>query len=257
MNNYFFLGTALPALYIDHSPQISFDQLMDLFEMNLVQSDKKKVKAILKAFDLRNIVELATQSELYPYGNLSKEDLQQTVSEQTFFDDEVFEFLAEYENPVEIRHHFHKLLSWYLNKKINETHGFLHTFFVFENQLRLVLAAYRAKKAGRDLQPELIYEDVHDPFVMQLLLQKEAATFEFPYEFKQLQSMLPKDPSPIEEMEAIAKFRFLYFDEFVSNSEFSIGALLAYMIQLINLEMIDKLADEEGSQMINQLVKEI
>ncbi|MBI5274377.1 MAG: DUF2764 family protein [Chlamydiales bacterium] len=257
MSQYCFLQTVLPPLVFDSDPLISFEELMNLFEMNLSKDDLKKVALIKKVFDLRNLVELSTQSHLFPYGNLQKNELQDAISDKEFFDYEVFEFLSEHETPVEMRKHFYQLLTKFFQRQLQETTGFLLCFFTFEHHLRIAIAGYRAKKEGRDLVKELIFEDINDPFVMQILIQKDSASFEFPYEFQDLQKILTETSTPEEEYKAVLKYRFDYFMNDIYQKNFSIDPLLAYMVQLIYLEMLHKLEQIKGEEIINHLVRNI
>lgn len=251
------MQTALPSLQIEEKPSISFAELIDMFEMNLSKNDLHKVHVICKLFDLRNIVELLSQSALYPFGNLSKNELQEALVEAHFFSSNIYDFLEENQSPKDLRAQFYEILVGFTKEQIEKNTGFVKDFFLFEHHLRIALTAYRAKQGNRDLNQELKFEDLNDPFVMQIIVQKDMPTFEFPYPFEALNQLLANAHTPMDEYKALLHFRFNYFQEYQYQYNFAIDALLSYMVQLIYLEMFHKLDSKKGTETINQLVKDV
>ncbi len=253
---YPFLQTTLPPLSSEAAPSLSFDDLMVLFQDNLSRGDWEKVQQIRLFFDLRNMVESSSRSLLFPYGNYSKEDLQQLIMGEDVFDQDIFDMIKQYDTPDELRRHFYPILTHYLQMMIKKEKAFVKEFFTFEHQLRVLLAAYRAKRAGVPLLRELNFEDLADPYVMEILEQKDTAKFEFPYGFEGLQAQLEAAPSPQKEHEVLFRFKFHHFQKYLDEDYHSIDSLLAYMIQLIYLEGYYQLDMERGLEITQQLLKE-
>lgn len=229
---------------------------MVLFKMNLSNQDWIKVQKIRLLFDLRNTVESSSQSLLFPYGNYSKEDLQQLVLGEEIFNQETLDMIKQYENHADLRKHFYPILTRYFQTVIGEEKGFVKDFFIFEHQMRILLTAYRAKRMNRSVLTELSYEDIADPFVTDIFNQKEAAKFEFPYGFEELQPELESTSSPQKEHEVVFRFKFQHFQKNVDEDYDSVDSLLAYMVQLIYLEGYYQLSEERGQEIIQQLLKD-
>lgn len=150
-------------------------------------------------------------------------------------------------------HHFFEVFARFYAEEVTKQKGFLRDYLEFERHWRLCLAAYRAKKLNRDLVKELQFEDLQDPFIVFLLVQKESATFEFPYEFKDLGHLLEGVKDPLDQHRIIQEYRFKKLEELASGPLFSIDWLLSYMVQLMVLEDLRKLNEEEGKALFTRI----
>lgn len=253
---YPFLQNILPPLLIEAAPAISFENLMELFQMNLSKGDLVKVERIRLLFDLRNIIESSSRSLLFPYGNYGKEDLEQLVSGGEIFDQEILDMINQYDTPEELRKHFYPIFTRFLQRMISGQKGFVRDYYIFEYQMRVLLAGYRAKRLGTSIFNELNYEDLTDPFVADIVQQKDSPKFEFPYEFQALQTELESTSSPGKEHEVVFRYKFNHFQKIVDEHYDSVDSLLAYMVQLIYLEGYFGLDSNRGQEIIQQLLKD-
>jgi hypothetical protein len=256
MSKYFFLGSVLPPLKIGAEPGIIFEDLMRLYSDNMSRSDLKKVEAIRTFIDIKNIEALLKKDEIDHRGNLSEKGLDEAIVNQQGLPEYLFEHMESSESDEEVLKHFSKVLISFFQEMQEKTSGFLKRYFSFEREWRILLAGYRAKKMGVDVAVELQHEDFHDPFVAEVLAQKEAPFFEFPFEYADLGDKL-KDTAgkPKEQYEVMAAYRFNRVGDAVQDIPFSIDYLLGYMVQQMIVDDAYALNEKQGNQTLSEIVK--
>lgn len=256
MSRYFFLGSILPTLRVGNEPGILFDDLMTLYKDNLDRTDLEKVQAIRTYIDLKNIQKLLKKEEIDHRGNLNEKELDEAFVNQEGLPGYLFDFLEEHQEiPEQLRHYSKVLIAYY--KEMEKAHkGFLKGYFRFEREWRVLLAGYRAKKLGIDPAVELQHEDFHDPLVAEVVAQKDAPFFEFPFEFVGLGEKL-KDvgQEPDKQYQLMADFRFHKVEEEVQDNPFSADYLLGYLVQLMIVEDVFSLDEKRGNTNLNEMVK--
>jgi len=256
MSRYFFLGSILPSIRVGSEPGILFDDLMTLYKDNLGSSDLEKVKAIRGYIDLKNIQNLLKKEEIDHRGNLSEKELDEAIINQEGLPSYLFDFLEEYQEvPEQLRNYSKVFISFF--KQMDKKHrGFLREYFRFERSWRVLLAGYRAKKLGVDPAVALQHEDFHDPLIAEILAQKDAPFFEFPFEYVELGEKL-KDvgQEPDKQYQLMADFRFHRIRDMVQDHPFSIDYLLGYLVQLMIVEDVFALDEKRGSENLNEMVK--
>jgi hypothetical protein len=256
--NYYFLITVLPPLKIEAEPDISFYDLMYLFIMNLSDEDLDKLRRLRMRFDILNIYQYLTKEALDPRGNFSKKELEEALINQVRFPDYVFDFLNSYESKEERVQYFTRLITAYYHQEIENSTGFLREYLTFERNLSLVMAAFRAKHHGRDLNKEFQFEDATDLLVRELLVGKGQPEFIFPFEYSDLEPILTSiSREPMQEFRAMNKYRYQKVMEMAEREEFSIDWLLSYTVRLMLLEDWWRLDDNRGNLILNEIVKEI
>ena len=258
MGNAPFLATVLPALEFDSSPQISFEELITLLESNLSETDMKQVNQLRYWYDLKAILQFFSKERLSGFGNLTKQGMEEALSEHSFFSDEVFEYLQKFDSPKEKRVHFYELLVNYFHERLNGPSHFLKTLIAFERKVTLALFAYRCKKKGLDLLELLQFEDMADSFILELLSMKDHKENIFPYELKDLeQAVMQAGEDPLAQYLAVNRYRFNQFESLSYEKPFSIDYLLAYTYMLIILEEKHRLNKQQGQDIINGLLRDI
>ena len=130
-------------------------------------------------------------------------------------------------------------------------------FLEFEHDIRVLLAGFRAKKLGLDVAEELQYEDLDDPVVASVLMQKDVGgKFQFPLDYDDLEIALnAAGDNPSKQYEEIAKYRFKFYIQYFSNYSFSLEGILAYMMALWILEDFFALNREEGEKYLSNIVE--
>jgi hypothetical protein len=255
---YYFLGTLLPALSFDVTPELSFAEVNTLFQDHLTPKDYDKVLSIRQFFDLQNLRALWLGETLDPRGALTPLDLEEAVAGQTGLPPYVYEFLDRYSKTEERLHHFPLLVAKFFQRAKSLTDPFLRDYLNFERELRLVLTAFRAHKLKRDLSVELQYENPEEELIAQLLAQKDAKSYEPPEKYRPLKVLFEKyGNDPLALQKAIDHYRFEAINDMVDGTDvFSVDHLLAYFLQLILVEKWFQFDKDKGIQMIDTLIKE-
>ena len=255
MANYYFLAASLPPITLGEKPDLSFDELISRLDINLEKQDLQKTVVFRRWIDLNNIRFLYLEDAIDLRGNLSEKELDQALLLQEDLPEYVFDFLGRFESVQEKLHVFPGLLAAYFREEIPLQTGFLRSYLEFERSWRLVLLGMKAKELGRDLSQELQFEDPKDPFVMDLLVQKDSMTYDPPPEFLTLkEKYLACGPDPFQQFKEIAEWRFKQIEELATQPLFSIDWILSYMAQLFIAEQWHELDREKGEIILEAFV---
>jgi hypothetical protein len=263
MNEYYFLAALLPPLEIGHVPALGFQELMVLMESNLSKEDKKKVTTFLSQNDMENMRALWASEPFDPRGNLTKSQMEQALIDFTWpsgvsFPFFLIDYLEKYRTNEERLVHFSQLMSHYFIHMIQTEEGFLHDYFAFQRELRLVLVGFRAKKWGKNIAEQLQYEDPADPIVAQILAQKDAHDYEPPFEYKELKPIFDEfAETPWELNRALYEYQFRHIVELWGTEPFTIDRILNYLARLILVERWLELDVQRGIQVVDMIEKEI
>lgn len=257
MANYYFLGTLLPELHIDETPEISFKEFARLLRDNLSAGDYAKTKIARNYYDIFNLLSYSKDEPLDEFGNLNESDLEEALATNADLPQYIFDYLNKYETKEERQKHFPQLLATFFNEEIKRTSGEFKAYLILERDLRLILTAYRAKKLGRDVLPELQYEDPEDEIVAQILAQKDAPKYELPEKYEDFKPLIEKYyDDPIAIQKAFIEYRFEKMDQMIGIDFFSVNRLIAYMIKLIMIEKWQRLNKQKGLEIVDSMLKE-
>lgn len=258
MKGYFFLGSILPTLQFGSPTDWSFADLMTLYKVNLSKQGMKKVKVIRSYIDLKNVCQLLRKEPLDPRGNLSEKELDEALVNRQGLPSYLYDHLEAYETLEQQIRYFPTVLSTFFQEMRDKYRGFLRFYFNFERELRLILTGLRAKKLKVDVAKELLFEDPRDPFIAQILAQKDSPQFEFPFEYAMLDEVLKEaSKDPMEQYKALATFRFQQIADEVQDQPFSLDYILGYLVQFMLVEDWNHLNEEQGNHRLNGIVKEV
>jgi hypothetical protein len=252
MKNYYFLVPSLPSLTLGEKPDITFEKLVANLEIGLSKEDLEKTKVIRRIVDIGNIRSLLLEEKIDPHGNLNEKELDEALLIKNILPQYVFDFLEQFEKVPDRIRHFSGLLAQYFSMEIPRAEGFLKRYLQFERECRLVLLAMRAKQLGRDVVKELQFEDLTDPFIAQILAQKDADHYEPPEEYRELKERLASCyGDPWLENRVFAEYRFKKIDELAEGHPFAIDQILAYMAKLMIVESFLELDEERGKLILD------
>ena len=256
MCKYFFLGSVLPTLSIGRKPDLVFEDLLELLQVNMKRSDLEKVTLIRRHIDLKNVQQLLKKQPLDPRGNFTEKQLDEALLNRVGLPEYLFSHLDAYESIEDQLRHFSKVFIQFFQDMDQKKRGFLKFYFNFEREWRLILAGYRAKKLGLDPIKELQHEDPTDPFVAQILAQKEAPFFEFPFGYEELNEKINEvDGDPMLQYESMATFRFNTLADRAQDNPFSVDYVLGYFVQQMIVENWNALDDNQGKESLQQIIK--
>ncbi len=252
MRNYYFVVPSLPPLSLQDRPEITFQELIARLEASLDRRDLEQTKILRRFIDVCNIRALLMEEEIDPRGNLNKKELDEALLTRSILPDYVFDFLDQFEKIADKIRFFFGLICEFFNQEIPKQKGFLKRYFLFEREWRLVLLALRAKQLGRDVVKELQFEDLNDPFVAQILAQKDADAYEPPQEYAPLKELiLAAYSDPWLEQKLFTEYRFKKIGELAEDHPFAIDQILAYMAQLMLVEDRQQLDAARGKMILD------
>lgn len=257
MSNYYFVTSALPSLQVGEAPDCSFHEFSALVDLNIYPHDKVKVEVIRRYYDINNLRAYWQDEPFDPRGTIPAADMEEVILLQEVFPAYVFDFIQEHEQNEDALRYFPHLLATFFNQEIEQADGFLKEYLNFEREWRLVMLGFRAKKLGRDVSAELQFEDPSDTLVAQIIAQKDGKTYEPPYGYEDLKGIFDTHHDhPMDLHKALCVYRFNKVQALTEGDTFSIDALLATMVQLIIVEQWEELNNEQGTEIVDSIVKE-
>jgi hypothetical protein len=234
MSEYYFIGTYIPELQIGTSPEISIDAYASLLEENLSTVDKSKWTALRRYYDLMDLLFFWMGRPLTGYGNFNENTLEEAILTGKDLPEYIDHYLDAYESTADRIQNFSKLYASYYGEEIPKAEGFLKSFLIEDQAIRLILVGLRSKKWGRPLLAELQFEDPNEDLVAYMLAQKDAKTFEPPVEYAELKSLFESfSEEPLKLQRAILSYRFQKVGELIGLQTFTLDRLLSYYVQLV------------------------
>src|SRR5262249_45911465 len=144
----------------------------------------------------------------------------------------VFDVLDKWETNSAKLQNFSSVLAIFFKEETSKAAGFLKEYFAFEREYRLVLTAIRATFMRRDLGEALQFEELADPFIMQILVQKDTGRYEPPVEYAELKEIFASSgPDAGAQHKAFVEWKFSRIEE-MGLKPFSIDMILSYMVRL-------------------------
>ena len=170
---------------------MTFKELQDLLRLNLIPSDIKKLRILLRPIDFYNIRALWLGQPFDERGNFGAKELEEALLVRDgFLPSYLDEYLDRYETTRERLTYFPSLIASLFREVEDTLSGFLRQYYDFERERMFILTALRAKQTGRDIVRELQFEDPFDPFIANILVQKDASDFVPPQEFEDFENLI-------------------------------------------------------------------
>lgn len=256
MGNYYFLAASLPDLALGHKPELSFEEMKSRVKINLNKEDQESVSLLTRFIDIQNIRALLLKEPLDTKGTLSEKELEEALLVQDAFPQYVFDVLDRFETVEEQVRNFSGVISRFFAEEVGSHQGFMRKYLIFEREWRLVLTALRAKATKRDITRELQFEDPTDPFIAEILAQKDGEYYEPPEEFLELKELVASHQGdPWAEHRAFSEWRLIKIEELVEAPLFSIDWILSYLARQLIIEQDNELNKTQGKKIIEQLTQ--
>ena len=252
---YYFAVAALPPISLGVKPDMSFKEVKEMLALNLSKADMDLIALLVRPIDLYNLRAHWLGIPLEEWddkGNYSPKEFEEALLVSDRLPEYLVDYLLKHESTEERLRYFSALyVALYQDAVKNE---FLKKYFRLEREIRLVLAALRAKALGRDLMREFQFEDPHDSLVAQILAQKDSPEYMPPREYEDLKAIFGDNiTDPQKQHLAILQYRFAKIEELEEGSVFSIDQILGYLARLILVEDWQKLDREKGQTILEQL----
>lgn len=254
MANYYFVVNALPDLTLGIAPELSFKEVKEMLELNLHPKDLEQIKLLLRPVDLYNLRALWLHLPLDEKGNYQAKEWEEILLVREGLPSYLNDFLERYETLADRLRYFSSLsVSMYQEEGMRCT-GFLRAYFQLQRELRLVLTALRAKQAGRDLVRELQFEDPTDPFVAEILAQRDAPDYIPPLEYTELKAVFTEHRTQPQKLHyALLQYEFNKIEELEENQHFTMDRILGYLARLRLVESWQMLDRNQGLTAVEQL----
>ncbi len=256
LSKYYFLGTLLPDLKIGEKSEMPLAEFERLIQDNLSDSDFQKIRGIRTYFDIQNLKSYWKGEPFNPLGTLDQAELEEALVTQSILPEYIFAFLEKYQTKEERLKSFNELLRTYFKEEIVKAEGTVKANLVLERELRLVLAAFRAKQLGTDIVKEMQHEDPEEELIAQILAQKDAEQYEPPEKYLDVKDLLQQhEKDPIAMHKALLEYRFNKIEEMLGFDFFSLDRLAGFMVQLIMVEGWQLLDKQKGEEMVEKILR--
>lgn len=254
MPAYYFVISAFPPIQLGTKPEMSFKEAKDMLALNLSPQDLREAERLLRPIDLYNIRAFWLGLPLDDRGNYSSKDLEEALLVRDRLPLYLVEYLERYESSQDRLRYFSSLYASLFRDEQAKLKGFLKNYFQMEREVRLILTGLRAKQAGRDLVRELQFEDPQDPFIAEILAQKDAPEFTPPREYEDLKTVFIANRSDPQKLDrALLEYRFNRVEEMEEPYDFSIDRILAYLARLLLAESWMQFDRDKGLAAVEQL----
>lgn len=249
---YYFIVNSFPSLVLGMAPQMSYEETREMLRLNLTSSDWEQIVLFQRQIDLRNFRAFWLKEPLDSRGNFGEKEIEEALLVKDFLPLFVIDFLDRYESTEDRLRYSASLFASLYSEAMPKAHPFLRRLYQLEREIRLSLTALRAKAGDRDLSRELQFEDPFDPFVAQLLAQKEGEQVTLPQEYEDLKTAFLKNSSePKQLQEAILQFRLERIEEMEVSDLFGLGQILGYLARLIIVEDWAQLNEKQGESILH------
>ena len=256
MNKYYFLLCSLPSVNIGAKPFVSFVELENYLDWNLTEADKKVLYSFKQYIDIKNLKNMWMDRGIDSRGNLDEKTIHEISLTEDFIPGYVLDYLKKYISIDERINNFSLLEMEFFKYEIeNPKSDFLHRYFSFERETRLILTALRAKTLKIDISKELEGEDKKDPLVDNILSEKEAKVYTPPKEYEKLRDIyLKSQDNPKELYKSFLEYCFNKYGDFSEKDPFTIDQILGYLANLILVEDFYYLDQEKGKLVVDSLL---
>jgi hypothetical protein len=256
MAKYYFVTTLLPPLKIGVPPEIDSRELDFILKLNLTKEDLQKAVSLRRLIEIENIRNFWRGEPIDPGGNYDEKEIEENLFHLEAYPAYVFDFMEKHPDTTSRLAHFPELLRQFFHDELKKQDGFVLEYLKFEWEWRLVFVALRANSLGRDLEKEMQYEDPEDPFIEQILEQKNQKIYQPPEKYKALKDLFDaKKLNPLELQKALSEWRFDSIENMVGWHTFDVYRVLGYVVQLKICEKWLKLDKKKGLEIVEKVAK--
>lgn len=256
--DYYFVTTFLPPVELRVHPELSSRHLAHFFKENITKKDFEQFAIIRRLTDIENLRLFWQKKAINFGGNLDANQLEERLFLKEKLPRYVLNYLERYTTTKELLAHFPELLNTYFKEESCNNSPFVDAYLRFEWEWRQVVAAIRCKNLGLKLADVFHDADPEDPFIEEILEQKNEAVFEPPARYTALKMFFEqKKHAPFELYQGIEEWRFKCVEEMIEWENFSLPCLLGYAVKLFIVEKWFELDNTKGDKIVEQMLKDI
>jgi hypothetical protein len=243
-----FLEILLPQLSLESPPEMSLDEVLDFFSLNLTSSQMAQVAQFSDYYDVENLRSYLLGQPMTARGNFPRHRLQEKTLSGDWVIPGTQAFFDLYPDLDAKKKHAHELMLSFLKERSKSSSSFAQRHYSFEYQLRHIFAFLRAESLSRT------YEVDSDDLSFSL-----ADVTTWPPEFLDLPKLWQgTHRGPLEFEKSIAKWRFEYYEALEARNEpFCFETILIYFLKLRLLESRKNMKNPQLTHTLERMAKAV
>lgn len=247
---YYFLASYLPEILRDDIKiRVSLGDLLEE-RFHIPEPDWKEIELVLLGRDVLVLEKLLSGKTVSISHSLFSVEFWQ---DQIKSPKEGPEFVLDFLRSTDLRSvgfkEIDRLYAGYFLHALGTTaNEFVRDYFIFQQNLRNVVAALRARQKGLDPSEYLIGEGE----VVNILSSSTAEDFGLSLEFPWIESLI-KAETPHERQAMVEQIQWDYLDEHAGPEPFDFRVILAYLLKLEILERQLALSEDKGMEIVRRL----
>jgi len=247
---YYFLASYLPEILRDDIKiRVSLGDLLEE-RFHIPDPDWKEIELVLLGRDVLVLEKLLSGKTVSISHSLFSVEFWQ---DQIKSPKEGPEFVLDFLRSTDLRSvgfkEIDRLYAGYFLHALGTTaNEFVRDYFIFQQNLRNVVVALRARQKGLDPSEYLIGEGE----VVNILSSSTAEDFGLSLEFPWIESLI-KAETPHERQAMVEQIQWDYLDEHAGPDPFDFRVILAYLLKLEILERQLALREDKGMEIVRRL----
>jgi hypothetical protein len=247
---YYFLASYLPEILRDDIKiRVSLGDLLEE-RFHIPEPDWKEIELVLLGRDVLVLEKLLSGKTVSISHSLFSVEFWQ---DQIKSPKEGPEFVLDFLRSTDLRSvgfkEIDRLYAGYFLHALGTTaNEFVRDYFIFQQNLRNVVAALRARQKGLDSSEYLIGEGE----VVNILSSSTAEDFGLSLEFPWIESLI-KAETPHERQAMVEQIQWDYLDEHAGPDPFDFRVIFAYLLKLEILERQLALSEDKGMEIVRRL----
>jgi hypothetical protein len=194
----------------------------------------------------------ALAAEFYEPSLFDKETRQELLVEPDELPEFIVSFLAENKEFAERYENYDSLYAEYYDYLGEKDSDFFKDYSLFESSLRKVIAAFRARSQGLDMETSV---PGSDEITDTILANRTASDFGLKNIFSYIGEMVEVfKEDTLNREKKLDRIRFFFLDNFSGVDPFREDCVYAYIFQLLLLDRWQMLDREKGKQIVSNIV---
>lgn len=259
MSNYYFLAAALPPLTFGRDPDISWQELVELLENHLDASHWHQLGQVRRMIDLDNFIMHWKGQSLSPYGFWSLGALQDHLAVHERAEKPISVWLDKFSSDkdrISLLENLRVDLMLHMRKKPN----IVGKFYALVWQMEGALLSARLQLLNEENDPKLVERFRQDRATSALFDSISSASIWQEPLFARLLPILHLE-SPLEQQKEMSGWRIWAWNEYLQDSSlfgkehFSFARVVAYVLEMIEIDRFQNLDLEKGIEALPQATK--
>ncbi len=194
----------------------------------------------------------AMDAEFYEPSLFDKETIRELLVEPDELPEFIVSFLTDNKEFAERYENFDSLYAAYYDYLGEKDSDFFKSYSLFESSLRKVIAAFRARSQGLDMETSV---PGSDEITDTILANRTASDFGLKNIFSYISEMVEVfKEDTLNKEKKLDRIRFSFLENFTGEDPFKEDCVYAYIFQMLLLERWQMLDREKGKQIVSNIV---